>query len=275
LSPIAAKTYTTDVICLRTYDYGEADKILHLFSPEYGRISAIAKGVKKANSKMSGASEVLNLSEVQLTKGKNLDVLCQYQPRETFIGVRSDLLKLAYALLMAELVDRNTGDQAADSQQTFTLLKGSLMALDQANEPDIVPLAIECQMALLHAAGFHPVLNACVLSGKPLEENSLFYCFSPELGGMTMPDTRKRQQMQTSDAGMNWVNVSGTTLRILNAPHSAHWEIAQLMKAQRFLQYYFKQVFERPLHSYNLIFNLLEMTSASKTKSPSTIQNLA
>lgn len=275
MSPIAAKTYTTDVICLRTYDYGEADKILHLFSPEYGRISAIAKGVKKANSKMSGASEVLNLSEVQLTKGKNLDVLCQYQPRETFIGVRSDLLKLAYALLMAELVDRNTGDQAADSQQTFTLLKGSLMALDQANEPDIVPLAIECQMALLHAAGFHPVLNACVLSGKPLEENSLFYCFSPELGGMTMPDTRKRQQMQTSDAGMNWVNVSGTTLRILNAPHSAHWEIAQLMKAQRFLQYYFKQVFERPLHSYNLIFNLLEMTSASKTKSPSTIQNLA
>lgn len=256
--PISAKTYTTEVICLRTIDFSEADKVLHLYSPEYGRISAMAKGVKKPHSKLSGACEVLTVSEVQLSKGKNLDVLCQYQPREVFIGVRSDLLKLAYAMLFAEWVYATATDFDMDSHQTYALLKRALKLLDGMEENEIIPTALDFQISMLHAAGFHPELNECILTGGELELNALYYCFSPQLGGITTPERKKKHQMQTGGLNIQWVNVTGSTLAILTNPYQARWSESQLLKAQKFLQYYFKQVFEKNLHAFDLVFNLLE-----------------
>jgi DNA repair protein RecO (recombination protein O) len=274
LSPIAAKTYSTDVICLRAYDFGEADKILHLYSPEHGRISAIAKGVKKPHSKLSGACELLNLSEVQLSKGKNLDVLCQYQPRETFVGVRSDLLKLAYGLLFAELVNVTATDM--DSHQMFHDLKQALLLLDSATEAETTPLGIEFQLAVLHAAGYHPVLNACIFSNQPLKPDALYYCFSAQLGGVTTPEHKKKHQIETAGGfSEHWVNVSTSTLRVLSNPYQPDWSIGQFYKAQKFLQYYFKQTFDKQFHAYNLVFNLLEMTIASTDAEPIGLANPA
>lgn len=266
MSPISAKTYTTEVICLRAIEFGEADKILHLYSPEHGRVSAIAKGVKKPHSKMAGACELLSISEVQLAKGKNLDTLCQYQPRNTFVGVRSDLLKLAYGLLFAELVNLNASDM--DSHQMYSLLKDALTMLDQgdphAPEKDVIPLGIEFQIAMLHAAGYHPVLTECILTGEPLDMSEIYYCFSPELGGITTPERKRKHQMQTGGFGIQWVNVTTTTLKVVSDPHKGTWNTGQLLKAQKFLQYYFKHLFEKNLHAYDLVFNLLEMSAATE-----------
>lgn len=257
MSPIAAKTYTTDVICLRAYDFGEADKILHLYSSEHGRISAIAKGVKKAKSKLAGACELLNLSEVQLSKGKNLDLLCQYQPRETFVGIRSDLLKLAYALLFSELVNLTAGE--ADSHLIFAELKNALHLLDQADEKHVMPLGIEYQLALLHAEGYHPILDTCIFSGQALEPDATFYCFSAQLGGVTNPAGKRAYQMETNSFSEEWVNVSASTLRLLQSPYDPAWEQGHFLKAQKFLRYYFQRVVEKTMHSYDMIFTLLQM----------------
>jgi DNA repair protein RecO (recombination protein O) len=268
MSPIAAKTYTTEVICLRAIDFGEADKILHLYSADHGRISAIAKGVKKPRSKMAGACELLSISEVQLAKGKNLHTLCQYQPQATFVGVRSDLLKLAYGLLFAELV--NLIGAEMDSHQIYGLLKDALGMMDavdgEAPEQEVIPLGIEFQIAMLHAAGYHPALNECILTGESLnlsDPGQMYYGFSPELGGITAPDRKRTHQIQTGGLGIHWVNVSTSTLRLLMAPHQGTWTNDQLLKAQKFLQYYFKHLFEKNLHAYDLLFNLLEMTIPS------------
>lgn len=258
MSPIAAKTYTAEVICLRAYDFGEADKILHLYSPEYGRISAIVKGAKKPKSKLAGACEPLNISEVQLTHGKNLDLLCQYQPRETFTGLRSDLFKLAYGQLFAELVNLIATEM--DSHLTFRDLKQALLLLDQAQEPEIAPIGIEFQLAMLEGAGFHPVLNRCLFTDEALDPNAIYYCFSPQLGGVTSPQEKRKHLVQGGSQGEQWVNISTTSLRVLNNPHHDGWEPNALYKAQKFLQYYFKQVFEKPIHAYDLVFNLMEMS---------------
>jgi DNA repair protein RecO (recombination protein O) len=273
LSPITPKTYTTEVICLRTYDYGEADKILHLYSPEHGRISAIAKGVKKTQSKLAGACELLNLSEVQLSKGKNMDVLCQYQPRETFVGIRSDLLKLAYGLLFAELVNVTATDM--DSHEIYIKLKQALQLLDAGDEAETIPLGIEFQLAILEAAGYNPVLNECIFSNQPLDASALYYCFSAQLGGVTSPERKKKHQIETGSFSEQWVNVSTSTLRALLNPYRQEWNTNQLYKAQKFLQYYFKQVFEKQLHAYDLVFNLLEMTIATTSEEPIGLANPA
>lgn len=264
MSPIAAKTYTTEVICLRTYDFGEADKILNLYSPEHGRISAIAKGVKKPKSKLAGACELLNLSEVQLSRGRNLDLLCQYQPRETFVMVRSDLLKLTYGLLFVELVNLTAGE--ADSQAVFHDLKWGLERLNTANEAETLPIGIDFQLALLQAEGYQPVLNRCIFSEIPLnldDSDALYFCFSAQLGGITSPSRKKQHMMASTEenGGFNeqWVNVSATTLRLLTDPYNLEWQIPQFYKAQKFLHYYFRQIFEKNLHAFDMVFNLLEM----------------
>jgi DNA repair protein RecO (recombination protein O) len=269
--PITAKTYTTEAICLRAYDFGEADRILHLYSPEYGRISAIVKGAKKAKSKLAGACELLNISEIQLSKGKNLDLLCQYQPRETFIGLRSDLFKLAYGLLFAELVNLVATD--TDSLQIYTDLKQALTLLDNANEAEVAPIGLEFQLAMLHGAGFQPVLNECIFTGTALDPEAVYYCFSAQLGGVTTPPQKRKHLMETGGQAEQWVNISTTTLRVLNNPHHPEWRMDALYKAQKFLQYYFKQVFEKPLHTYDLIFQLMETAtpqSGSESREAST-----
>ncbi|WP_373532798.1 DNA repair protein RecO [Vampirovibrio sp.] len=273
MSPIAAKTYTTDVICLRTYDFGEADKILHLYSSEHGRISAIAKGVKKPKSKLAGACELLNLSEVQLSKGKNLDLLVQYQPRESFSGIRSDLFKLAYALLFAELVNLTAGE--ADSHLIYADFKNALHGLDQADEPHIVPLGMAFQMDLLQAEGYHPVLNACIFTDQPLDWDAPFYSFSAQLGGVTTSELKRRYQSEaagTAETGgvrqEEWVNVSTTTLKLLQNPHHPGWTTAHFYKAQKFVRYYFQKVVEKNLNAYDLVLNLLEMSLAAAPPEP-------
>lgn len=273
MSPITAKTYTTDVICLRAYDFGEADKVLHLYSPEHGRLSAIAKGVKKPKSKLAGACELLNLSEVQLSKGKNMDLLCQYQPRETFVGVRSDLLKLAYGLLFSDIVHQTAVDM--DSEEIFKLLKQALHLLDGATETETTPIGLEFQLAMLHAAGFHPVLNECIFTNLPLDANALYYCFSAQLGGVTMPDQKRKHMIDTGGFGEHWVNVSASTLKVLANPYHPEWSDIQRLKAQKFLQYYFKQVFEKQFHAYDLVFNLLEASTDSPADDSSGVANSA
>jgi DNA repair protein RecO (recombination protein O) len=257
MSPMTAKTYTTEVICLKTLDFGEADKILQMYSPEHGRISAIAKGVKKSKSKLAGACELLNISEVQLSKGKNLDVLCQYQPKASFPGLRVDLLKLAYGLLIGELLLQTAADADEDSEAIYAQVIAGLRVLEQAAEAEVTPLALQYQLRWLESAGYHPVLDACVFTGEALDESALYYCFSAALGGITTPAQKRREQEAHLAQASEWVNVSTKTLRLLAHP-MAGWEVEQLLKAQKFLRYYFGQVFERNLRAYELVLNLLE-----------------
>lgn len=252
---IASKTYTAEVICLKAIDFGEADKILHLYSPEVGRISAIAKGVKKAKSKLAGACELLNLSEVQLSRGKNLDVLCQYQPRQTFTRIRANLLKLAYAMLYAELINHIAAE--SDSHAVFDLLKTGLAELDGCPDEDtvITATATVFQVQVLESAGYHPELARCIFSNTPLDWREPFYAFSPELGGVTDIATRKGQPYGSH--GSSWVNIATPTLRALDQPFQSDWPGDTALKSQKFLQYYFRHVFERPLSAGELVLNLL------------------
>lgn len=268
------KTYTMEVICLRAMDFGESDRIVHLYSAEKGRISAIAKGAKRANSKLAGACERLNLSDVQLASGRNMDVLCQYQPRETFMHLRADLLKLAYGILFADLIDA-TEAANADSHEIFAWLRQGLHALDispgsempanaEANDEGtgtIIGIALAFQSALLEILGTHPVFDACIFTREPLDPNALYYCFSPELGGLTSPETRRNQlnlQPHRDTQSLEWVNVSAKTIALLASPNEAHWDEKQRIKAQKFLRYYLKKVLDKDVHAFRLIFNIFE-----------------
>lgn len=251
------KLYSTQAFCLKTWDYGESDKILHLFSAEYGKISAIAKGVKKQKSKLAGACEILHLSEIQLSKGKNLDVLSQYETVESFPHLRQDIMKLACAMLFAELVHGLVNDHEPDTQGIFGLLQEHLSLLDHCPNELTLPVAVQFQVQLLEAAGFHPSLTQCVITDEPIDTNQSFYPFSAELGGITTSLEARNQY-----AHLSWVNVSTSTLVALSdalssKPLTAWPAEVQALKVQKFLKFYFTQKLEHPIKAYDFLLSLI------------------
>src|SRR5437764_6921542 len=64
------RSYKTDAVVLRSLRYGEADRVLHLFTLERGRVNAIAKGVRKTGSRFGGRLEPLTVADLQLREGR-------------------------------------------------------------------------------------------------------------------------------------------------------------------------------------------------------------
>ncbi len=183
-------SYNATSLVLHRLDLGEADRILTLFTREKGKVSAIAKGARRAASRLSGATELFIQARVQLGVGRSLDVISQCEIQQTFAPLRMDLQRLARATYFCELLDRFTGDRdEASSQELFDLTVGALLLLQRAGDyPDAVVHAYELQ--LLGAAGYAPVLDRCVACGAPLAARGAG--FSPALGGIVCPADRAR-----------------------------------------------------------------------------------
>lgn len=102
------RTYKTEGIILKRQNLGEADRILTILTKHRGKISCIAKGVRKPTSRKSGHVELFNRTILYFAKGKNLDVLTQAQVIEGFSGIRKNLKTAKAAYHVVELVDQLT-----------------------------------------------------------------------------------------------------------------------------------------------------------------------
>src|SRR5438309_6694826 len=98
-------SYRDAAVVLRKLDYGEADRIYTLLTREHGKVGAIAKGVRRPNSKLAAALELFSEIDVQLARGRNLDVVTQ-AVRLPGPRIPADIAWTAHASLIAELADR-------------------------------------------------------------------------------------------------------------------------------------------------------------------------
>ena len=112
--------YKAEAIVLRQQALGEADRIVTLFTREYGKLRAAAKGIRRPASRLGGRLEPFTHARLLLARGRTLDVIAQAEIVEAFAGVRADLIRSAYAAYVAELVDRGLADRDPH-QEVFTL----------------------------------------------------------------------------------------------------------------------------------------------------------
>jgi len=175
-------TFSLTAINVGTFNLGEADKIITLFSREKGIHRAVAKGARKPGARISGKSELLNVNRLLLAKGKNLDIITQCENIETFANLRHDLTRLTYALYYAELTQVFGPGLADESERYFDRLCLS-MGLMAASGRDPALLCLEFEFALLQMLGIKPELNFCVGCRDPLTEKNLT-AFNYELGGL-------------------------------------------------------------------------------------------
>ncbi|HEY5640311.1 MAG TPA: DNA repair protein RecO [Dehalococcoidia bacterium] len=173
-----ARLYKTEAIILRGRKLGEADRILTLFTPAFGKMEAKAKGVRKTTSRLSGHLQPLNRCMLQLARGHVSDVITGCETVASFRNLREDLELLSRALYVAELTDRMTADHVP-ATPTYRLLLDTLVRLESGSDPDTALRFFE--MRLLDQSGFRPEVERCVGCGNALEPVDNF--FAPVAGG--------------------------------------------------------------------------------------------
>lgn len=179
-----ARTYTTEGVVLRRRNLGEADSIFTVFSLHEGKFDAVARGVRKAKSRMRGHLEPLTRSTMHLARGRTLDVFTQVETIAAHGRLRDSLDALTAAIYCCELVDRFTVDRA-EQRPVYELLLDLLAALDGGEPPTVVRYF---ELHLLAITGYEMRLDACAVCGGRLEaEDTLL---SGPAGGLVCPNCR-------------------------------------------------------------------------------------
>lgn len=156
----------TEAVVLRSMRFGEADRILHLYTPMRGRVGAIAKGVRRTRSRFGGRLEPFSHVDLQLHEGRS-DLL-------TVTG--ADIVD-AHARLRDEAASLDAAGRACDAvarlfdsgeqhPEVFHLLCNELTLLEDEPAPAMLANQLAFRLKLLVAAGFGPQLSACASCGE-------------------------------------------------------------------------------------------------------------
>ena len=162
---------------LRKLDYGEADRIYTLLTREHGKVGAIAKGVRRSNSRLASALELFDDVDVQLDSGRNLDVVPQ-AVRVPGPRIEADVEPTAHASLIAELADR-VSEERHPVEGLFELT--TLALRDLAADPEPRRASAYYMTVALDLLGYAPQLQTCASCDRPLPEAAA--AFSPAAGG--------------------------------------------------------------------------------------------
>lgn len=100
------KRYSSKAIVLSRKKYSEADRIITLFTRDYGKVVVLAKGVRKPSSRKRGSLEVFSLISFSATRGKGLDIITESELIESFQLMRDDIKKVSVAYFFVEVVDK-------------------------------------------------------------------------------------------------------------------------------------------------------------------------
>lgn len=148
-------TIRTKAIVLRRTNYGEADRIVQLLTPDHGKLSVMAKGVRKEKSKLAGGVELFACSDVTVALGKSeIGVLTGARLEKFYKNILTDIdhLQFGYEAIKQVAKEAETIDEPA----FFELLDQTFMALDDVN----IDLAVTktwfwLQLAILLGAGLN------------------------------------------------------------------------------------------------------------------------
>jgi DNA repair protein RecO (recombination protein O) len=195
------RRYRTQGVVLKQTKLGEFDKIVTIYTPEFGKLKAVAKGACRPKSKLGGNVELLTHSLLYMARGRNLDIVTQSQTIDGFLALKSDLWRMACGLYLVELIDSFTAE-GGESRRLFDLL---LDTLSRLNEPDSNEIALRYfELHLLHHLGYRPQLRRCVACDSLIKPVGNF--FSPSKGGVLCPRC-------SSEPDHSYDQIEGTSLR--------------------------------------------------------------
>ncbi|HKU67179.1 MAG TPA: DNA repair protein RecO [Candidatus Baltobacteraceae bacterium] len=172
------RSYKASAVILRGRTYGEADRILTLYTKECGKIDAIAKGARRTKSHLAGRLEFGNEVELGMHRGRNLDVVVSADIIEPHWQRLVQPERFAAANIIVELIDAFCEPDLAQPE-IYELLTAALGAAGRSDDP--LALLPRFSMRLLEALGLAPPVHVCIHCGKSLEGASAW--LDAEQGG--------------------------------------------------------------------------------------------
>ncbi len=238
------RNYQTEAFIIKKTKLGEADRILTLYTPHLGKIQAVARGVRRPRSKLSGHLELLTHSLVSLARGKNLDTVIGSQTINGFLPLKSDLELISYALYITELVNQFTADHIED-KPLFDLLVETMNRLCLGGDKELLLRYFE--LHLLNEVGYRPRLEQCVSCQSSLKNSNGYFC--PGAGGVLCPKCSHSQSFRYH------VSVNGLeVLRLLqgddqNTPNNLNISNNLYTELERIMKHYIKYLLDREIKS--------------------------
>jgi len=245
------RLYRTDAIILRRTDFGEADRLITVFTRDQGKLRLLAKGIRKTTSRKAGHVELFMLTDLLVAHGNTWDIISQAEIVEVYRELREDLDKTSHAYYLAELLDRFTEDHDANAP-LFELLAMTLARLNHLDDPFLTLRFFE--LHLLSLVGFQPQLHFCVGCGEALEPVTNYFHFVD--GGMLCP--------RHGEARPNAEPVPLPVLKVLRYLQTEGWEkVAKLQLAPVTQQ-----------HVETLLFNYITFLLERRLKSAEFLRQL-
>ena len=175
---MTSRVYQTEGIIIKKHKFSEADRLLTIFTADYGKVRAIAKGAMRPKSKLGGNVELLTHSLLMLARGRNLDIITQAQTIDNFLSMRDSLELMSCGFYLSELVDTFT-EESVEDRELFDLFLCTLRELSESRESERILRYFE--LRLLSNMGYRPQLYKCANCSKQLQP--VVNYFNPVQGG--------------------------------------------------------------------------------------------
>jgi DNA repair protein RecO (recombination protein O) len=227
-----SRLYRTDAIVLSRFELGEADRVVTLLTPHFGKLKAIARGVRKPSSRLGGGLEPFAELHLLLARGRTFDVVTQVSVEHAWLNLRERLGPTAVAWYVAELADRAI-EERHEAIAIYGLLRRAYALLDAGMEAGRVARWFE--MRLADELGIQPELERCVECDRPLEPDEQFL-WVPALGGIVCsrhaepPAERMRLSTGALKLLRAYRRADAEALAALRLPASVEAEVESAMR---------------------------------------------
>jgi DNA repair protein RecO (recombination protein O) len=197
--------HRTHAVVLRSRKIRESSKVVILFSQNFGKISAIAKGSLKPKSKFGSSLELFTHASIIFYRKENRDLhtLSHSEIVNSFDDLKKDVVKLAYASAAAEIVERLV-PQEDPNKVLYALLLTALREIEAAERRELEIVLSSYELKVLHLVGYGPELSRCVRCGRALGDRVWFGLLS---GGVLCSSCR--------DKDLNFLAISEPALRLM------------------------------------------------------------
>lgn len=211
--------YRDDGVVLRVQKLGEADRIITLLTRRNGRVRAVAKGVRRTRSRFGARLEPFSHVELQLYRGRNLDIVTQAETIGASYGsgLAADYRRYTAGTAVLETAERLTAEEREPSLRLYLLVVGALRAL-AAGEHDASLVLDAFVLRALSVSGYEPALDSCARCGASGPHRA----FSVPAGGLVCPVCRPAGAASPSPAalglladllGGDWIGADGSDSR--------------------------------------------------------------
>ncbi len=239
------RSFRVEAIVLRHRDWGEADRLLTLYTRQRGKLRALAKGARKIRSRKAGHLQPFTHITLELARARGPYIITQVETLEAYLPLRENLNLTGNASYLAELLDQFTYEEEETNTALFNLLRESLKHLALGEETWIITRNYE--MRLLDYLGFRPRLFRCAVCSAEIKAEAQF--FSAEQGGVLCPrcglhhPAARRVDVETLRYLRHFQRSSYQEARRADPSPKIRAEVERLM------QFYLTYILERGLNS--------------------------